>query len=169
MPTEIQLTDEQHLVRLVLEAGVAVVGAAGPMPKNSEDMAAYMINLNRLMRCHDPRLEALDDETLTRLSNTPLELDDDDVEDDNNDDGDDDDDERASSPENPAKRITKDSLQFLLICARCWVRDKLEEYETGESSAENIVDAMPQLFELLKEAEAKEEAERLARAGGQAA
>ena len=65
----------------------------------------------------------------------------------------------------PAKRITKDSLQYLLICARCWVRDKLEEYETGELSAENVVDGLPELLELLKEAEAKEEAERLARAG----
>jgi hypothetical protein len=138
------------------------------MPKNSEDMAAYMTNLNRLMRRHDPRLEALDDETLTRLSNTPLELDDDDEEDDNDDD-DNDGDDRASSPENPAKRITKDSLQFLLICARCWVRDKLEEYETGELSAENVVDDLPELLELLEEAEAKEEAERLARAGDQAA
>jgi hypothetical protein len=124
-----------------------------------------MTNLNRLMRCHDPRLEALDDETLTRLFNTPLELDDDGEEGDDNDDDDNDDDDRASSPENPAKRITKDSLQYLLICARCWVRDKLEEYETGELSAENVVDDLPELLELLKEAEAKEEAEHLARAG----
>jgi hypothetical protein len=163
MPTEIQSNDERYLVRLVLEAGVAVVGAAGPMPKNSEDMSTYMINLNRLMRCHDPRLETLDDETLTRLFNTPLELDDDDEEDDDNDD-DDDDDHAWSLPEK-SKRITKDSLQYLLICARAHVEDALEQYKTGELSAENVVDGLPELLELLKETEAKEETERLARAG----
>jgi hypothetical protein len=160
MSAEIQSTDEQHFVRLVLEASFATADAAGSAPENIEDAPAHFANWYRLMRAHDPRLATLDDQTLARLLNTPMDDDDDD---------DDDDNDRASSPENPTKRITKDSLRWLLICARCWVRDKLEEYETGESSAENIVDAMPELLELLKEAEAKEEAERLARAGDQAA
>jgi hypothetical protein len=165
MSTETQSTDEQHFVRLVLEASFATADAAGSAPENTEDAPAHFANWYRLMRAHDPRLATLDDQTLSRLLNTPMDDDDDDNDDDDNDD----DNDRASSPENPAKRITKDSLRWLLICARCWVRDKLEEYETGESSAENIVDAMLELLELLKEAEAKEEAERLARAGDQAA
>jgi hypothetical protein len=73
--------------------------------------------------------------------------------------------EIQSMPEK-SKRITKDSLQYLLNCARDSVRGMLEGHKTGELSADNIVDDLPELLELLEEAEAKEEAERLARAGG---
>jgi hypothetical protein len=94
MPTEIQSTDEQHLVRLALEAVLATLDAAPVPPDNPKDMPAYLAKRYRLIRRYDPRLNALDGETLTRLLNTPLEDDEaDDKADDEPDNDDDDDDD----------------------------------------------------------------------------
>jgi hypothetical protein len=87
MPTEIQPTDEQHFVRLILEASFATMEDVGPSPDNPAEMDVHMARWLQLMRRHDPRLEALDDETLTRLLNTPMDLDEDDDDDDDDDDG----------------------------------------------------------------------------------
>jgi hypothetical protein len=70
MSIEIQSADEQVLGRLVNEANGATFYQAPRQPRESKAMPAYMAKRYRQMRRYDPRLAALDDETLTQLLNT---------------------------------------------------------------------------------------------------